>query len=181
MNLARCLALALAGCACAASSAGGTQTAKLKVAFAPDRAGARTTIELSLSIGGSGGLPPSPMTSFDLLLPANMGIATTTLGQDNCAPAALLAAGARGCSANARIGYGSATAVVPVGSRSVREHASLEALMGPPAKNRVEVLFYVQAAAPGVRPVGAAERGGRSRAAVWRRAGHIRALDPSMA
>jgi hypothetical protein len=148
MNLARCLPLALVGCACAASGASGAQTTKLKVAFAPDRAGARTTIELSLSISGSGGRTPSPMTSLDLGLPANMGIATTTLGQDNCEPAALLAAGSRGCSANARIGYGSATAVVPLGSRSVREHASLEALMGPPAKNRVEVLFYAQADAP---------------------------------
>lgn len=148
MSLARCLALALAGCACTGSGASASQTTKLKVAFVPNRAGARTTIELSLRVSGSAGAPPSPVTSLDMRLPANMGIATTTLGQDNCEPAALLASGLPGCPDNARIGYGTATAVVPVGSQEVREDASLEALMGPPAEDHVEVLFYVQANGP---------------------------------
>jgi hypothetical protein len=148
MSLARCLVLALVGSACTASGAGASQTARLKVAFAPDRAGARTTIELSLRVSGSAGAPPSPVTSLDLRLPANMGIATTTLGQDNCEPAALLALGLPGCSDNALIGYGTATAVVPVGAQDIREKASLDALMGPPVEDRLEVLFYVQANGP---------------------------------
>jgi hypothetical protein len=148
MTLARPLALALAGCACLAGGASAAQSVKLKVAFQPNQAGVRTTIKLALRISGPGGIPPVPMTSLDLRLPGNMGIATTTLGESNCDPAALIDGGLRGCSANARIGFGDATAVVPVGSQNVHERASLNALMGPPAQDRLEVLFYVEALEP---------------------------------
>ncbi len=155
MNVTRPLALVLAGCAialvgcaCGTAGAGAAQTVALKVAFAPDRAGARTTIELALRIAGPGGAPPSPLSGLDLQIPADMGIATTTLGQENCDPAELIGAGLGGCSANARVGYGTATAVVPLGAENVQETASLNAVMGPPAEDRVEILFYVQAARP---------------------------------
>jgi hypothetical protein len=148
MNVVRALAVVLVGCACWAAGASAAQTVKLKVAFNPDRAGARTTIELALRISGAGGAPPAPLTSLDLRMPAGMGIATTTLGQDSCDAAELIGSGLQGCSANARVGYGTATAVVPVGSQNVRETASLNTVMGPPAENHLEVLFYVQAAQP---------------------------------
>jgi hypothetical protein len=148
MRFIRACALALAGCAFVASSAGAAQTAKLRVSLDPDVAGQRTTIELSLRMTGPGGSPPAPLRSFDLRLPADMGIATTTLGQANCQPARLLDAGLDGCSVNARIGFGSATAVVPVGSQSVHERASLDALMGPATEDHLEVLFYVEALEP---------------------------------
>lgn len=148
MRLIRALALTLAGCMCLASPAGATQIAKLKISLDPDVAGRRTTIEISLHISGPGVLPPAPMSSFDLRLPSDMGIATTTLGQANCQPIRLLDAGLSGCSANARIGFGSATAVVPVGSQSIHERASLNALMGPAVEDHLEVLFYVEALEP---------------------------------
>jgi hypothetical protein len=140
--------LALAGCACCASAAYAAQSVKLRVAFDPDVAGRRTTIELELRASGPGGTPPAPMTSLDLRLPANMGIATTTLGQSNCNPSELIRAGLGGCSSNARIGMGSATAVVPIGERAVQEKVSLNALMGPPGEDRLEVLFYVEGLYP---------------------------------
>jgi hypothetical protein len=142
------LALTLALWACIAGSAGAAQTAKLQVSLDPDVAGQRTTIEISLRIKGPDGLPPEPMSSFDLRLPADMGIATTTLGQANCQPTRLLDAGLDGCSPNARIGFGNATAVVPVGSQSIHERASLNALMGPAVEDHLEVLFYVEALEP---------------------------------
>jgi hypothetical protein len=77
-----------------------------------------------------------------------MGIATTTLGQANCEPPQLIQGGLHGCSANARIGGGEATAVVPVGTQLVQEKALLTALMGPPVEDRLEVLFYVEALSP---------------------------------
>jgi hypothetical protein len=154
--LALCLC-ALACAAVAATAAAATATAamgattprvRLHVAFSPDRAGERTTIELALHvIGGAGGSPPV-LRSMALRLPTGMGIATTTLGEANCAPGELIAAGLSGCSSNALLGFGSATAVVPVGSSDVIEHASLHPLMGPPHENEVEVLFYVQASTP---------------------------------
>jgi hypothetical protein len=77
-----------------------------------------------------------------------MGIATTTLGQANCEPAQLFSRGLTGCSANARIGGGTATAIVPVGGQLVRERASLSVLMGPSLEDQLEVLFYVEALSP---------------------------------
>jgi hypothetical protein len=148
MKTARALAVVLVCCMCSSATADAAQTVKLNVAFAPDRAGARTTIELALQIGGPNGTAPAPLRSLGLQLPANMGIATTTLGQENCDPAKLIASGLSGCSANARVGHGTATAVVPLGSQSILETASLNALMGPPAEDREEILFYVQAARP---------------------------------
>lgn len=166
------LALALVACACLASgataaqtakprvsataaqtaklrvSAGAAQTAKLRVSFDPYVLDRRTTIKLSLRVSGPNGVPPAPVTSLALRLPPNMGIATTTLGQANCEPTQLILGGLRGCSANARIGGGEATAVVPVGAHVVREKASLAALMGPPVEDRLEVLFYVEALSP---------------------------------
>ncbi len=137
----------------AAAAPAGPGAAAMHVAFAPDRPGARTTIELSLRVeggapGGLGGGAPEPLQSFALRLPAGMGIATATLGEANCTTVALLARGLAGCPADARLGYGSATAIVPAGSRTVAERAALYPLMGPPSENRVEVLFYAQASAP---------------------------------
>jgi hypothetical protein len=147
MRLVRSLALVLAACVCVASGASASTAVRLKAAFQPDRAGARTTIELALSIG-HGDDPPTPVTSLDLRLPANMGIATSTLGESNCNPANLLKLGLHGCSVNARIGLGNATVVVPVGSEDIREEASLNALMGPAVEDRLEVLFYAQGSEP---------------------------------
>jgi hypothetical protein len=145
MLFVRLVGVILVACMCLASSANAAQTSRLRVAFSPDRAGARTTVTLSLRIAGS---PPIPVTSFDLRLPANMGIATSTLGEANCKPAALLASGLAGCPPDSRIGFGSATAVVPVESQSVLETATTEALMGEPAEDRLEVLFYLEASNP---------------------------------
>jgi hypothetical protein len=149
MRSIRAFAFVLAGC-CAfiAGSAGAAQTAKLRVSLDPDVAGRRTTIKLSLRMAGPDGSAPAPLRSFDFRLPADMGIATTTLGQANCRPARLIDAGLNGCSTNARIGFGNATAVVPVGSQSIHEKASLNALMGPAVEDSLDVLFYVEALEP---------------------------------
>jgi len=145
--LALCLCLT-GGPAAAGATATTPQGARLQVAFVPEGAGRRTTIELSLRLAAATGPPPPPLRALALRMPAGMGVATTTLGEANCSPASLLAAGLRGCSPNAVIGVGAATAVVPSGSSTVLERASLHALMGPPVENRVEVLFYVQALSP---------------------------------
>lgn len=121
---------------------------KLTVAFVPNRPGARTTIEFAFKISGPRGGVPSPVTSLDLRLPARMGIATTTLGQANCDPEDLIEHGLHGCSANARIGFGDALAVVPFGPQNVPEPVSINALMGPPAGERIEVIFYAEGLTP---------------------------------
>jgi hypothetical protein len=146
--LARACAIAVAVFVCVVGAASAAPTVKLRVAFDPDIAGQRTTIELALRINVTGGVPSSPVKSLALRLPANMGLSGTTLGQANCYPADLMVSGLEGCSENARIGFGSASALVSLGSRNVREKASLNALLGPPEEDRLEVLWYVQAIEP---------------------------------
>jgi hypothetical protein len=147
MSITRSLAVVLI-MLCFTGTATAAPTVGLRVAFNPDIGGKRTTIELALRIGGGGDAPSSPVRSLALRFPANMGLASTTLGQANCAPAALISSGLNGCSGNARIGFGSASAVVPIGSESVHEKASLTAVLGPAAENRLEVLWYVEADEP---------------------------------
>jgi hypothetical protein len=148
MRLAPRLAVALVAGAWAASGANAAQSVKLHVAFHPNVLGAQTTITLAVRVRGPHGAPPPPVTSFDLRLPPDMGIAATNLGQANCQPAALIASGLEGCPANARLGFGTATAVVPLESQNVHETASLDAVMGPAAENRVEILWHLQADQP---------------------------------
>lgn len=125
-----------------------TERVKLNVAFEPDRPGARTTISLGLHISGPNGAPPSALTSVMLRMPENMGLATTTLGQANCYPHPLLENGLAGCSENARLGFGDAVAVVPLHQQPIYARASLTALMGPPATNHIQILFYAETLTP---------------------------------
>jgi hypothetical protein len=116
------LAIALAGCALCPGAALAAASARLHVALAPNRLGARTTIELSLRIAGPHGSPPQS--------------------------AALIERGLEGCSVNARLGFGEAVGVVATPAQRVVERGSLTALMGPPTLNQVEVLFYVEGLSP---------------------------------
>jgi hypothetical protein len=142
------LVVALLASVGAPGMAGANNAVKLKVAFQPDRPGVRTTIQLALRISGPRGAPPSPVTGLDLRMPAHMGIATTTLGQASCEQADLIEGGLNGCSANARIGFGTALAVVPFGPERVPEQVSINALMGPPSGEQLGLLFYVEGLAP---------------------------------
>jgi hypothetical protein len=131
-----------------AKLATGAQSIKLKVAFQPDRAGARTTIRFGFRISGPNGMPPSPIVSLALRMPEHMGLITTTLGQATCYPHPLLQDGLAGCSENARLGFGDAVAVVPLRNHPIYERASLTALLGPPATNHIQVLFYAEGLTP---------------------------------
>lgn len=124
------------------------QSVKLKVAFQPDKPGARTTIRLGFHITGPGGAPPSALTSLELRMPENMGLATTTLGQANCYPHPLIEDGLKGCSENARLGFGDAVSVVPLRHHPIYARASLTVLMGPPQVNHVQILFFTETLTP---------------------------------
>jgi hypothetical protein len=158
MPLTRSQTVAWLGACCALLSvlslgdlpavAGASDTATFKVGFAPYRLGSPTTLDINLTIAGPGGELPSPVTSFDTRLPAELELVGSTLGLAVCQPTALLADGLSGCSPNARLGSGSATAVVPFGPEIVSETASVEALMGPPIEEQVGVLIYTESLTP---------------------------------
>jgi hypothetical protein len=143
------LVAALAMCAGLPVSARAGQTVTLNTSFTPDRLGARTTIEFGFQVHSTiPGRAPSPVTDVDLHLPAGLGLATSTLGLANCAPADLIAGGVDGCPANARIGFGSARVAVPAEVEPVEEEGSLTALVGPPNSEHLEVLFYAEGHSP---------------------------------
>jgi hypothetical protein len=147
------IALLLAAPAlCAASvpaCAQAAQTVTLEASFNPDRLGARTTIEFGFQVHST--TPrraPAPVSDVDLHLPAGLGLATSTLGLANCEPQALILGGVTGCPANARIGFGSAIVAVPAEGEPIEEEGSLTALIGPPNREHLEVLFYAEGHAP---------------------------------
>jgi hypothetical protein len=142
------LLMAAAGSLPAAAQA--VQTAKLKAGFSPYHLGRSTTVRLGLEIGVAGesnGLP-SPVTRFEMRIPANLELIGSSLGLSICNPGALLAQGADGCPADARLGLGSAQIKVPVGPEPVTESASIEAEMGPPVGEEIGVLLYAEAGTP---------------------------------
>lgn len=141
-------AAVLAGGPLADLATAGPQTVDLKVTLQPDRLGSPTTIHFGFRVSGPNRTPPSPVTSVTLRTPERMGLATTTLGQAECHPGPLLEDGLAGCSENARLGFGDAVAVVPLREHPVYERASLTALMGPPAHDHIQVLFYAEALTP---------------------------------
>jgi hypothetical protein len=133
------LAVVLAGVA------GAAQTVRLRVGFAPDRPGARTTIHFGFTIDGPGGSPPSPLTSVNLHLPAHLGLVGTTLGLASCDPEALLLGGPRACPTNSRVGYGLANAEVPYGPEIVKEeNVSVNAYYGAIEHGRITVIFFAE-------------------------------------
>lgn len=150
--IGRILAVVLLGGALAASPAAAraAETVALKVGFSPYHLGKSTTLKIALKLGVAGvsdGLP-SPVTKFDMRIPADMELVGSSLGLAVCHPAALLTGGIEGCSPNARIGYGSAEIKVPVGPEAVPETAAIDPEMGPPVDGQIGVLLYAEAGAP---------------------------------
>jgi hypothetical protein len=85
---------------------------------------------------------------MSLDLPAKMGLATSTLGLAQCAPATLGEQGPEGCPANAQVGIGTAHAELRVEHEILSESATVHALLGPTAGENEQVLFYVEALTP---------------------------------
>jgi hypothetical protein len=126
-----------------------SQRVTLQTAFAPDRLKTPTTIEFGFHVLSTiRGQVPSPVTDVSLDLPAGMGLATSTLGLAQCPPSTLIELGPEGCPANARVGIGTAHAELMVEHEIIGESATIHALLGPPAGENEQVLFYVEARTP---------------------------------
>jgi hypothetical protein len=142
------LTAALVVLASVAPVAGAAETVKLYTSFSPERLGASTTIGFGFDLASSDGGLPSPLQSVSLSLPVGLNYLTSTLGLAICQPAALLARGLSGCSANSRLGFGSAYVEVPFGQDSGHEIPRIDALMGPPHNGNIVVLFYADGREP---------------------------------
>jgi hypothetical protein len=131
-----------------AAAAVASEQATLTASFSPDRLGAPTTISFGFQLATSEGLAPPPLAALDLRLPAGINYTTTTLGLAICRPQALAARGLAGCSPNSRLGYGTAWVEVPFGRSEGKEIPEVQALMGPPSRGNLVVLFYALGRAP---------------------------------
>jgi hypothetical protein len=140
------LALALGSSAAVAS---GAPMVKLSARFDPNRLGAPTTIHFGISVSDSTvDRIPAPITELDLSLPAEMGLASSTLGLAVCQPGRLLSQGPAGCPANSRVGSGHALGLIQTEGETVPEAAQVQAFLGPPIDEDEQVLFHVEAEAP---------------------------------
>jgi hypothetical protein len=131
-----------------APAAAVTEQASLHASFSPDRLATSTTIGFGFTVTTTEGLAPPPLTGINLHMPAGMNFTKTTLGLAICNPTSLQEHGLSGCSANSRLGFGSASVEVPFGTGSGHELPEIQALMGPPHNGNMVVLFYANGQTP---------------------------------
>jgi hypothetical protein len=125
--------------ATAASASG--DTARLSAALQPERLGAPTAISLHLEVAASRGAVPAPLSGIDVLLPPDLGIATSGLGVASCQPVALETLGPAVCPTNSRMGSGSATVEIPIGPEVRQERVKLTLFAGPSPDGYLRILI----------------------------------------
>lgn len=114
----------------AAVLASGSQApATIAASFHPDKLGAKGALTVTIDLtGGQLGDAP-PLRRFVLRLPAGLGVEIPHLR--SCEPDRLQLLGARGCSAQSRLGIGRALVRAQLGSQLLGESISLWVFLGP--------------------------------------------------
>jgi hypothetical protein len=125
-----------------------TPTVTLKAEFSPEHLGAGTTVHLGFQITEPSGAIPPPLTELGVLYPAELGIATSDLGLEECSLARLEEDGLAGCPANSLMGHGSAQVDVPFLLGPVLEPVSITLLSGPVQEGHLGLLFFANGASP---------------------------------
>jgi hypothetical protein len=147
-RLRQTVVIAALACLCLTAVAQASETARLITRFIPNRLGASTTIAFDLTIASSNGQPVSPLTVFDLHMPAGMSLVGSTLGLATCDPVRLEALGLAGCSPNARIGDGSASLQIAFATNVIEVQADITALLGQSRGAQLTVLLYIELVSP---------------------------------
>jgi hypothetical protein len=135
-------------CACLPATAHAAQSARLHVAFTPERLGQATTVEFAIQIAAVADRAPSPLTELDLSYPSNLGIAVSGLGLTTCSKTRLEDHGPEGCPADSLMGHGGALAEIPIGPETVHETAEVTIVRAPAKDGHLALLFYADAAEP---------------------------------
>lgn len=130
------------------ASAAPTTTASIHASFAPDRAGAKTSVTFAASFAGSEGSLPSPLRRVSIMLPLGLANAPQWPLTYGCSRAHLLAHGAQGCPAHSEIGTGNAQLEWLQDGRTRSESANLALFVGP-----TDGGYTLQLLAEGLRPV----------------------------
>jgi hypothetical protein len=146
----RCLAIFVAVflATCPAEGLAATQSASLRASFSPEHLGAPTMVSIGFRISSVPVGSSVPLTSVSMLLPNEMGLATSGLGLENCIVAQLETRGPDGCPTDARMGLGAATAEIPIGGEPVVESAQIEVFSSRVQEGRLALLVYANAQFP---------------------------------
>jgi hypothetical protein len=146
----RLLAVSVAGvvpmCFCGGVVA--AQTASLAASFSPEHLGAPTTVSIGFRISSIPPATASPLTNITMFLPSEIGFAVSELGLENCLLSSLEEQGPQGCSSNARMGRGTATAEIPIEGEPVVESAQIEVFSAPVLEGRLALFVYANAGSP---------------------------------
>jgi hypothetical protein len=140
----------LCGClpACLPTAAHAAQSVRLDATLTPERLGQETTIGFGFQVLAHGDRLPSPLTNVEMRYPAQLGIALSGLGFASCSQASLEAAGPQGCPPDSLMGYGTATAEIPIGPSLFSEIADVTIFRAPAQAGQIGLLFHVGAASP---------------------------------
>lgn len=121
---------------------------RLKASLRPDVLGGETTVVFDFRITGSAGHVPSPLTRVDLSYPAHLGLALSGFGFAACSQRRLEEDGPSGCPHESLMGYGTATAEIPIGPLIVDESAHITIFRAPAEEGAIGLLFSAEASAP---------------------------------
>ena len=144
--LAACVAGYLSTCFCGSALA--AQTASLYASFSLDHLGAHATIFLGFRISSIPPASQSPLTNVSVLLPGEMGLATSGLGLENCRLDTLEERGPWDCPADALMGRGTATAEIPIGGETISESAQIEVFSAPVREGRLALWVFADGHTP---------------------------------
>jgi hypothetical protein len=124
------------------------QSVRLQATLSPERLGRETTVELGFQIVAHDNRAPAPLTNIEVRYPAHLGIALSGLGFASCSPPRLEVEGGQACPANSLMGYGTATAEIPIGPVNFYETAHVTIFRGPAEAGQIGLLFHVEALSP---------------------------------
>jgi hypothetical protein len=131
----------------AAYSAASGPSAALSAAFSPERLGAPTTVSFTVNIDPPSDGAPPPLAAVTVGYPRDLGLATSGLGLEACAPATL-EQDEEACPPNAKMGVGSAVVDVPFGPELVTETVSLALYAAPSSDGFVHLAILARGGEP---------------------------------
>jgi hypothetical protein len=133
---------------CSCQSAGARQVASVQASFSPDRLGAYATIFIGFRISSIPVGEQLPLTNVTVLLPGEIGLATSGLGVENCVRSRLEVDGPVGCPSASLMGRGTATAEIPFGPELVVQSALVDVFSTRVEHGHLALMVFVDATSP---------------------------------
>ena len=133
----------VAAAACLPASALGAPSVSLRAALSPESLGHSTTMRLRVQIAPTSELVPPPLIRGELRYPAGLDVQLSGLGIDACSVATLELLGPQSCPPDSLMGYGSATAELPIKREVFRETAKIAVVRTAEQAGHPTLLLYV--------------------------------------